>query len=105
VAVRCVLCRHGWSVTAPRFVVYICYLRASARLVLVCQVCYPRIDVVVVMLSVGMQDGSPYDLLVLKELVVHMSGIEVHDMLSAGHVEAMMGGETLQTEVRMVKPL
>ena len=41
-----------------------------------------------------------FDLLVLKEVIQKMAGIEISDEVTASQLEAMAGGELLKVEVR-----
>ncbi len=41
-----------------------------------------------------------FDLLVLKEVIQKMSGIDISDEVTAAQLEALAGGELLQAEVR-----
>lgn len=43
---------------------------------------------------------SSFDLLILKEVVQKMAGIEITDEMTAEQLEAMTGGEQLKAEVR-----
>lgn len=42
---------------------------------------------------------SSFDLLILKEVVQKMAGIEITDEMTAEQLEAMTGGEQLKAEV------
>lgn len=44
-----------------------------------------------------------FDLLILKEVVQKMAGIEITDEMTSEQLEAMTGGEQLKAEVRRVK--
>lgn len=43
--------------------------------------------------------GKSFDLLVLKEVVQKMSGIEISEEVTAAQLEALSGGELLRAEV------
>lgn len=45
--------------------------------------------------------GKSFDLLVLKEVVQKMSGIEISEEVTAAQLEALSGGELLRAEVNM----
>lgn len=40
------------------------------------------------------------DLLILKEIVLRMAGVEVMEQITPDQIEAMSGGDYLKTEVR-----
>ena len=44
--------------------------------------------------------GKNFDLLVLKEVVQKMSGIEISEEVTAAQLEALAGGELLKAEVK-----
>ena len=44
--------------------------------------------------------GKSFDLLVLKEVVQKMSGIEISEEVTAAQLEALSGGELLRAEVK-----
>lgn len=44
--------------------------------------------------------GKNFDLLVLKEVVQKMSGIEISEEVTSAQLEALAGGELLRAEVR-----
>ena len=44
--------------------------------------------------------GKNFDLLVLKEVVQKMSGIEISEEVTSAQLEALAGGELLKAEVR-----
>lgn len=41
------------------------------------------------------------DLLILKEIVLRMAGVEVMEQITPDQIEAMSGGDHLKTEVRI----
>lgn len=45
--------------------------------------------------------GKSFDLLVLKEVVQKMSGIEISEEVTAAQLEALSGGELLRAEVNI----
>lgn len=51
------------------------------------------------MSAANSKDGQSIDLLVLKELIAKMGGIEIIEELSDAQIEAQGGGETLRAEV------
>eukprot|EP01103_Thecamoeba_quadrilineata_P015330 TRINITY_DN480_c0_g2_i3.p1 TRINITY_DN480_c0_g2~~TRINITY_DN480_c0_g2_i3.p1 ORF type:complete len:1658 (-),score=455.84 TRINITY_DN480_c0_g2_i3:20-4993(-) len=50
-----------------------------------------------------MKDGNSLDLLVLKELIAKMSGIEILEDISDAQLESQSGGETLRTETAPIQ--
>lgn len=46
-----------------------------------------------------LKSGKSFDLLILKEVVQKMSGIDSSEELTQSQIEAMAGGELLKTEV------
>lgn len=50
--------------------------------------------------SLGFFPFFSFDLLILKEVVQKMAGIEITDEMTAEQLEAMTGGEQLKAEVQ-----
>lgn len=63
---------------------------------------YPEMEIVGILsyISSQLRNGNSLDLVVLKELVQKMSGIETLEDMSEAQYEALAGGETLRLEVR-----
>lgn len=65
---------------------------------------YPHIEIngVIQYVVNRLKDGSSLDLIVLRELISKMTGIEITEDLSEDQLEALAGGETLKQVVTIL---